>query len=598
MRHAWIFVISMFMAVLSQPALAMINAWLNQNQVGSGESVQLTLQHEGETDKQPDLSPLKQNFDILGNSTGSSIQITNGKMSAKIQSSFMLMPKHSGKIIIPALQWDGQYSSPLTVTVADNNNAAQAGNTNPGKKTAHAFITTTVDQKQPFVQAAVTLIIRLYVDEPLYQASLAFEPNDDVLIQQTGKDQQTTETRSGQTYQVIERKYMLFPQRSGQIKLNGPVLNALTPDSRAPDPFGQDPFFSNVFGQNPLAGMMGAARPIRIQGDPFILNVRPRPTAATGHDWLPAQNVTLDQTWQPDSGSIRVGEPITRHLQLSALGVAENQLPDLSQHMSLPTGLRAYPDQPKLNTSVQGDSILSTRDQNIAIIASQAGHYVIPAMLLYWWDTTKNIQREISLPAHTLDVLPAVATTDAEGSPPSQINATTASQPATQLSPSPQNTASSMTGSSWIWISLGLGVLWLGTMFIWWRASLRKPKYPGSGDTQPAQPIITKTHVADARKAFQQACRDNNPHAARLHLIEWAGAIWSDEAPIGLKFIAERLDDKKLKSLLEQLDRACYTVTTWEGAALLEALKSLSDKTKPAARTSSELPDLYPGHIK
>jgi len=204
---------------VSLTASAAVSAWLDPTQVGSGEAVQLVLKHDGETGKQPDLGPLKQDFDVLGRSTGSSIQIVNGKMSAQTEISLTLMPKHGGTLQVPPLKWDGETSPALTLTVGGNAAAAQPGNVPvPASGSAHVFLTATLDQKQPYVQAADTLTVRLYTDQPLFQASLELQPSNDVLVQQLGQDSQTSATRDGRSYRVIERKYLLFPQRSGKTR--------------------------------------------------------------------------------------------------------------------------------------------------------------------------------------------------------------------------------------------------------------------------------------------------------------------------------------------------------------------------------------------
>ncbi len=595
MKKTGLILLSLLFCGLSLPAFAALNAWLDQNQVGPGESVQLTLQHDGRTDTQPDLGPLNQDFDILGRSTGSSIQIVNGKMSATVQITLTLAPKHGGKLQVPALQWDGQYTPALVMVVSGNGAAAPPGNA-PSGRSSHLFITTSLDHKQPYVQAAVTLTVHLYVDEPLYQASLDLEPNKDVLIQQLGKDSQTSVTRNGQAYQLIERRYMLVPQRSGEIKLDGPVLDAQEPDTRNVNPFGSDPFFGNVFGgRNPFAGMMNSTRPVHMRGNPIVLNVRPRPASWTGHDWLPAQEVTLQETWQPDRGPIHAGDPITRHLHLSALGLTAAQLPDLSALMSLPQGLRAYPDQPKLDTGAQGESIVGARDQDIALIASQAGRYVIPALHLSWWDTRKNAQREIDLPAHTLEVLPGSPGAMAGTTPPDHGATapvqTSVSQPPTFA----LNTASPAVHDYWPWLGITMAMLWLGTLFAWWFTRSRNPLGPtvGAGQPLPA-PAAPTVAAADAREAFRQACRESNPQAARRHLLDWAGALWPADSPIGLKALAERLDAPNLRPLLSQLDRACYAGGEWHGELLLNELKTLSKRDKSDARSAAALAGLYP----
>ena len=573
---------------LGLPAAAAVTAQLDHDQIGPGETVQLTLQHDGQTDSQPDLSPLKQDFQIIGRSSGSNIQIVNGKMNAQVQISLMLMPKRSGKLHIPALQWDGESTPFLPLEVSSNGAAAQSGNGSRGNaptgNASHVFITATPEQKQPYVQAAVPLTVRIYTDQQLYQASLDLQPDNDVLVQQLGQDRQTNETRNGRSYQVIERKYLLFPQRSGKVQLDGAVLNAQVQDtSNNNDPFG------NIFGHNPFAGMMNATRPLRIQGDPVVLNVRPRPSGASGHDWLPAKNVTLEESWQPDNGPVHAGDPVTRHFHLSADGLTAAQLPDLNQLMQLPNGLRAYPDQPKLNNDSHGNGIVGTRDQDIAIIANIPGRYEVPALHLVWWDTENNTQREINLPARTLDVLPSTGGVAISMAPPGPNSISSEPPAGPSLTQAPENVG---TNYRWIWLSFVFAILWLGTLAAWWVSSRRSPKN-SLNLNQPTAPVVSAPRMAEARKAFQQACRENNAPAARRHLLDWAHATWPQDPPAGLKALAERLEDEKFKPLLNQLDRACYTDGAWQGTALQE-LKELNERDRQLAPRGLKLAGLYP----
>ena len=97
-----------------------------------------------------------------------------------------------------------------------------------------------------------------------------------------------------------------------------------------------------------------------------------------------------------------------------------------------------------------------------------------------------------------------------------------------------------------------------------------------------------------ARKAFQQACRENNPQATRHHLLAWARATWQENPPIGLKSIAARLGEQHIEHLLQQLDRACYTHCEWQGESLLTSLQSLPVQPKSAVRPLPKLGGLYP----
>ena len=179
--------------------------------------------------------------------------------------------------------------------------------------------------------------------------------------------------RNGRTYRVIERKYLLFPQHSGQIRLDGPVLDAQVPDDRGgTNPFGANSFFGNVFGRNPFAGMMNATRPCGCAATRWCSTCvrvppadRPRLAAGAKGD---AGRKPGSRTTRPHP---RRATPSPGTCTSAPLGLTASQLPDLSVLMPLPDGLRAYPDQAKLNTGVQGDGVVGTRDQDIALIASR-----------------------------------------------------------------------------------------------------------------------------------------------------------------------------------------------------------------------------------
>jgi len=573
MKYIYSLFISLTLFGLSLPASAAIDAWLDHDHIAPGETVQLMLQHNGNTDTQPDLSPLQKDFEIVARSSGSHTQIVNGSMSSQLQISLTLVPKHSGKLHIPALQWDGQSSLFLPLTVGSSSAATQQGNSSTATPSP-IYLTSTLDESQPYVQAAVALTVRIFADQKLSQASLDIPSSKDVLIQQLGKDSQRNETLHGKDYLVIERKYLLFPQHSGHIQLDGPVLNAQVQD-------GNDPF-SSAFGRSPFAGMMNATRTIRLHGDPIELNVRPRPAAAAAHDWLPARKVTLEEKWQPDSASIRAGDPITRQLLLRVEGQTAAQLPDLSKLIKLPDGLRAYPDQAQLSNSAQGNAVIGTRDQSIAIIASVAGHYEIPALHLFWWDSANNTQQEISLPARTFDVLPsaagiAVTTTPINPAPPSGT---------ALLPPSSDNSNSQ---HFWKVISLSLALLWLLTILAWWMSYRRKSVQPSQTTPQADIPA----NVGNTRKALRQACKENDPQLARRHLLDWARIVWPQDPPTGLNALAIRLGNPEYKQIFSQLDRACYAKGEWQSEALMQSIEILPVKT-PKSPTTMQLAPLYP----
>ncbi len=587
-------------ASLCLSALASVTATLDKTRIALGDTVRLLVQSDGSTSAQPDISPLQQDFEVLGSSRGSSTQIINGRISSQAQVTLMLSPRHAGTLAIPPLRWGSEQSAALTLTV-DAGNAANTGTDGPAEG-APVSISATLDQKQPYVQSAVVLTIRLYVGTPISQASLDLPSNSDVLVRQLGEDRQSSETRHGRTYQVIERQYVLTPQRSGQLSLKGPLLEAQVPSGSVND---LNDFFGNAFGRTPFSQLLGGMRPLRLSASAIEMNVLPRPAAASGADWLPAKQLTLQEHWRPETGPLHVGEPLTRHLQLSALGISGAQLPDLARLMPLPDGIKAYPDQAKNDDKLQNGSLLGSREQDIALIANQPGHYELPAVRLAWWDTASNTPREATLPTRSLDILPAVGgqavapaqTQPSAGPMPDQTPATT---PASAATPNPLGTGLPSTNpgpaSFWPWLSAALALLWLGTLLAWWwrsrRAGVGNKPAAASPAAAPAPGPAANLSAEQALRALQAACRNHDAQAARQQVLAWAAACWPQSAPRGLNALARQLAEPRFTTVLQALDRACSTASPWTGDALAQAFAS-APKPQSAGKNSPLIPDLY-----
>ncbi len=459
---------------------------------------------------------------------------------------------------------------------------------------AEVFVKATLAAQPAYVQGAVSLQVQVFSDTKLYQARVELADHSDLRVQRIGKDVSSQETRNGRSYQVITRQYALLPQRSGEIVLDGPVLDAEVAEGQAE----VDPILSSLFSQLQISGGLGAMKPLRVHGDPIRLQVRPRPAGSGSTDWLPAQQMTLDDAWPTAGEAMAAGQPVTRHLRLTAVGLSASQLPDLGTLMPLPPGLKAYPGEPRLSDDLQDGRIVGLREQDIALIADRAGSFELPALRLAWWDATSLQGREAVLPAHTLVALggtPAPATGNAAAltAVASAASAATSAHGATAASVSGAETpaVSGTSSAAWVWISLGFGLLWLGTLGAWVWAHRRRQRL---GDTKPSsrEPAAPELSAAAARRAFQQACRNDAPRDARAALLAWARGTWPQDAPAGLNALARRLGHPAITPLLRELDRACLEGSTWSGEALARALTALDDVNQPKKATA-DLPGLY-----
>ncbi len=564
------------------PARAAITATLSDSQIVAGTTVQLTLTYDGLTTSEPDLGPLRRDFDILGRSSSTSVQLGTGGSSETSQVVLTLAPKRTGALTVPPLSWDGERSPPLALQVT----RATAGASAPHGPAAQTpvFIVSRVTPAQPYVQAQVRLTVQIYTAEPLYHGALDFSGNGAVVVKQIGADQYGNALHAGRTYQVITRRFVLFPLRSGRIQLPGPLLDADVAAPQRTPAWSGNPF-SGFFG-----GMLRTLRPIETRGDPIVLAVRPRPAGAAGPDWLPASHLALSAQWTPQSLSAQAGEPLTVALDLQATGLTGAQLPDLSRRLAPPAGLRAYPDQAKLTDTVQGRNIVGSRDQTIAFIARRPGRYVLPAITLRWWDTRANRPEVATLPSRTLLILPAPATA------PSATTSTSAPAGATARAAPPPARASRRTPSRlepqhtlWPWLSAALAALWLATVGAWLWSRRRRPRpHTAAPAQQPGRPDA-KTE----QSTFREACARNDARAARRHLLNWLAAAWGVPAT-SLGPLAAVNRDPHLEAQLRELEQACYGGGDWQGAPLAAALRELPARSGAAGKRDETLPPLYP----
>jgi hypothetical protein len=572
-------------------ALADVRASLDASQIAAGDTVQLTLEHAGRTSGQPDVTPLGQDFDILGTSSSTTVEILNGSASEKTEVVLTLAPKVTGHLTIPALSWDGEQSQPISLTVTGPGGSGQPS-ASATPSAAKVFIETSASPEQPYVEAAVHLTVRLFISETLYHADLELPGNSEVVVKQIGPDENSDSERNGQTYQVVTRQYLLFPLHSGKLTLHGPVLDAdIAVRQQSPSPFGNDPF-GGFFG-GPSFGMLRTVRPVRLQGNPIVLSVRPRPAGAVGSYWLPAREITLNAAWSPAKLSARAGDPMTLDLDLQATGLTAAQLPDLASLLSLPSGLKAYPDQPKLDDSTQGGKLVGSRNQTIALMADSPGHYTIPALTVSWWDTQANQPRMATLPARTLTILPAPGSTAAATSAPPEPAGQARLPRHTPSATAAQGPTSLHAPTEWEWVSIGLAVVWLSTLgaWLWSRRSRAAPPRPRGGGPRNSSQL---SHApSKERAAFHAACQANDAHAARTRLLAWAAALWGTMPP-GINAIAARIGDTTVAELLRDLDRACYAGGPWQGRALAAALTELPTPPGKTARHRDGLAPLYP----
>jgi len=533
-----------------QPAVAEVEVTIDRNPVQVNESFQLVFSLDQNPDRAPDFSVLQQHFLVLGNNRSNSISIINGDYQRSVKWTLQLMAKQIGEFVIPAIRFGAESSEPFQVTVKPSALASVPHDQH--------LLEMIVDESVTYVQSQVIVTLRLLSATDLsdYQFGEISTEGLDVVIEGLGDVRQYQTRIADRSYVVLEKRFALFPQQSGQLTIPPVLAEVRLPARSKLDPFQRG----------------GEIR--RFRSQPLFIDVVPVPAEFNGEYWLPADRVELREQWPGDLSTLVAGEPVTRSLTLVADGLTAAQLPELE--LKAIDGIKQYPDQPVLENSHDNNGISARRVQKVALIPGAAGVYRLPEISVDWWNRATGKMETATIPARELRVAAAAASAVADDT---SIASPRASVPVVEA----------VAGNRfWLWMSLALACGWALSAGYWWFASRRAlPSLTAVGEP----PSLRK-----ARRRLQQACANNDAVAARAALLDWGRALLAPRRVANLHELSGLLGDA-LRLEVEALNQSLYAGggAAWQGQSLWPLCQQLQKQAQtldPAA--SSELLTLNP----
>ena len=133
-----------------------LHAFLDRDQAALGDTVTLNVEGAGVLAGAPDLSPLQKDFEVLGTSSSSKVQIVNGSSQSSTQLGIALRPRHAGTLTIPSLRIGSQQTQPLTLRVVPAPSGALGAAGDP------AFLEADVDATAPYVGQQIVYTLKLF----------------------------------------------------------------------------------------------------------------------------------------------------------------------------------------------------------------------------------------------------------------------------------------------------------------------------------------------------------------------------------------------------------------------------------------------------
>jgi len=568
-------------AVFATQAFAQqIELSVDRNELARGETLTLTIRvYDQRQGMQLDLTPLTQDFDVLGTRTSSQIRSINGVTESWTDYVITLFPEKEGELTIPALSILNQTTDPISINVVNAGPRSNQGGDD-------LYLEIEVNKDSVYVQEQLLFTVRLFytingIRNPVF-TELEME---DTVTQLIGSPNQYERLIDGERFGVYEKRYVIFPQRSGPLQIPDILFRGEVTD-------GSSNFvFRNMNTRRVTAFIEG-----------ITIEVKERPASLPrGEGWLPVTGLALEETWSGDLGALKVGDSVVRTLTLRAEGLDGAVLPPFSPENV--KGLNLYPDPADISRTFVDGSIVGTRIETTTYVALEAGVIEVPSLDIAWWDVNSNSARTTSLPATRFEVATV------EGVLPSEQAIASTQEIQALLEPEPlvdQAMIDAQAEAEFIAIDGGLvrWTQWLLIAFVLLLIAIMGKRRFGAASQQLfADWRAAQSPAANEKAAFaalNAACASSSNKAIRDALITWANHYCAAE----IRSMEDLVRMSPSQELTEQAKSLQSTLFNPLSGTLFDSaqLRALTKKLRQAKRVASrrrerevkyQLPSLY-----
>lgn len=362
---------------------------VDRDELARGETLTYTIRvYDQRQGMQLDLTPLTDNFDVLGTRTSSQIRSVNGAVESWTDYIVTLFPLTEGELTIPSIEINGIATDSVLISVVNEGPRSN-------QDSDELFLEIEINKETVYVQEQLLFTVRLYYTiNGIRNPQFTELEMEDTVIQLIGSPNQyeeiVEEERNGALdqvrYGVYEKRYVIFPQRSGPLEIPDILFRGEVTD-------GSSNFvFRNLNTRRVTAFIDG-----------ITVNVEERPTATqdSGY-WLPVRDLSLEEEFNSDVNNLRVGDSIVRTITMIADGLDGAVLPPFSPESI--EGLNLYPDPPDIQRTFVDGSIVGTRIETTTLVPTTAGGIEIPEIEIPWWNTDTNQLESTIIPATRIEI--------------------------------------------------------------------------------------------------------------------------------------------------------------------------------------------------
>ena len=487
------------------PGLAQqIEVTVDRTELARGETLTYTIRvFDQRQSIQLDLTPLTEDFDVLGTRTSSQIRSINGSVEAWTDYIITLFPLTEGELEIPSLTINNVSIEPIAIVV-DNQRPP------PNQIGEELFLELEVSKESVYVQEQLLLTMRLFFTiSGIRNARFPELEMPDTVIRLIGSPNQYEKLIDGVRHGVYEKRYALFPQRSGSLEIPDILFRGEVTDGSG------NYVFRNL-----------NTRRVTAFAEGLTVDVKERPVAVQDSVWwLPATRLDLQQYFDRDLQDLQVGDSVVRTLTLRAEGLDGAVLPPFGDEPV--NAAKVYPDPAEIEGQFVNGSIVGTRVEQSTIVATEAGTIEIPRLEIPWWNVTTDQPETAVVPATRIAIAAVAGAVPAE----QMMTGTGNVEPLPSTPPPDQDLIDRQAQAGWMAMDDVRSILLLGLAVL--IAAFGLYRLPLRSGLPAARRLLTAGYERVARhyhpvsnetiafRQLQRACHSGQPAAIRQSLILW-----------------------------------------------------------------------------
>jgi hypothetical protein len=369
-------------------AEARVSASIDRAQIGEQDTLVLTVRAEGDEAGRlgaPSLSGVREFRVLRGPSVSTHFQWVNGRASSAKSWSYVLMPRRTGRLLIPALELEkgseAVRTEPIEVEVVAGTLGAAPGRRAPvparprapeEEGAARVEVDVEADRERAYVGQQVTLTYRIYSQAEITGIELVDAPSypgfwvEDLKVDANRAGRRAV--RDGEEFvELTVMRKAVFATRSGTLEIP-PLTFSLGVRASGGDPFG------SLF--------FGTGRTIYRKSQALLIEVRPLPEEGKPAGFGGAVG-RFRLNVSPDRQETAVNDAIALRVRVDGEG---NVRPISAPLLPAMSDFRVYDPKVDEKSSAEGERLRGSKSWDFVLLPLAPGAQEIPAVEFAYFD--------------------------------------------------------------------------------------------------------------------------------------------------------------------------------------------------------------------